>query len=384
MEATTEDRQSPSSTQRHQPRVKAYSRIVTNAEEGRSESRSRQSRRIVFVGIISLILIQALLNLGIRNNIVPVQDPVFEEKIELYRHWQTTGDTHLTRVVSLGSSRTQLAFDAECYSHHSGVNAFNFGVSAAGPLTSSLYFRRLLQELGPKPDVLFVEIHPGFWSPIDPPFESRWLHSYRLRPEEVELLHQYGWNAPSPAQHGWKGWCASAYCYRFALLNRYAPRLLPCPFGLTVGARSDERGFVGGIDLPEDDRPRALQMSYEQYAPAFPNYTVGGAGPAATRDILTQAKQHGIRTALVLMPESSEFRSWYGHSGYSDITRQAEQLSQQFSSPLYDAREWLTDDLIADGHHLSTTGAKLYSEKLADKTASWLNAPEHPNQRPGR
>jgi hypothetical protein len=354
------------------PRVRSYFLIVSPPKPTRQSRKVSQCRWVVLIAVLSFLLIQISLNLGIQSGRIPVQDPVFVEKIELYRNWNQVSDSTLSRVVALGSSRTQLAFDAARFGNATNCTAFNFGCSAAGPMTCSLYFRRILEERQPKPDCLFVELHPGFLSPMDPPFESRWLHSYRLRKHEVAILNNNGWQTPAPAHHGWKGWCASSYHFRFALLNRYSPKLLPCPFGLTVGARHDQNGFVGGIDLAAAEKPRAVQMTFEQYSPALKDYSIGGAGPNSIRDILNQAKAHHIRAALVLMPESSEFRSWYGKAGYDSITRAAIEIKAQFAAELFDAREWLSDELIADGHHLTTRGASEFTDRLAVEARNWL------------
>src|SRR5205814_1462939 len=104
------------------------------------------------------------------------------------------------------------------------VEAFNFGCPAAGPMTAALYLRRLLAD-GVAPDCLLVEVHPCFVTPAEPPFEARWLHPYRLRPGEPELLRGFGWAVPTPRHFGPAGWVSAISAFRFALLNRYAPVL---------------------------------------------------------------------------------------------------------------------------------------------------------------
>jgi len=44
--------------------------------------------------------------------------------------------------------------------------------------------------------------------------------------------------------------------------------------------------------------------------------------------------------------------------------------------PLFDAREWLADELLGDGHHLTGTGADAFTARLTrDALAPWLAAP---------
>jgi hypothetical protein len=273
----------------------------------------------------------------------------------------------VVRVLALGSSRTQLGFDAARFAGHFGgrVEAFNFGCPAAGPITAALYLRRLL-DAGARPDYLLVEVHPCFVAPLDPPFEARWLHPYRLRPGEPEVLRSFGWDVPTPPHHGPRGYLTAASAFRFALLNRYAPVLLPCPYGLTVGARSDRHGYVRGIAMKPADKPRALERTFAQYAPVLAAYHVGGPGCAAVRDVLARCAEHDIRAAVVLMPESSEFRGWYGPAGYAAVGEFAQQLSGEFGVPVYDARQWVPDDGFADGHHMIPAGAETFTDRLAE------------------
>jgi hypothetical protein len=116
------------------------------------------------------------------------------------------------------------------------------------------------------------------------------------------------------------------------------------------------------------EKPRALQRTFEQYAPVLAGYHVGGPGCAAVRDVLARCSERGIRAAVVLMPESSEFRGWYGPAGYAAAAAFARELSAEFGVPVFDAREWVADDGFADGHHLVPAGAEAFTDRLA---AEW-------------
>ncbi len=345
--------------------------------------RLARGRRAVLAGLAAFLAAQAGLNVAVRREWVPVRDPVFAEKFDLLRPHANFFTPHpnpppqggrereVLRVLALGSSRTQLGFDAARFAGHFGgrVEAFNFGCPAAGPMTAALYLRRLLAA-GVTPDGLLLELHPCFLTPLDPPFEARWLYPYRLRPGEPEVLRGFGWDLPPPQHLGPRGYLTAAHSFRYGLLNRYAPVLLPCPYGLTVGARSDALGFVAGVELPPAGRPRAVERTFEQYAPALAEYHVGGPGCAAVRDVLARCAEHGIRAAVVLMPESSEFRGWYGPEGYAAVTAFARGLAAEFGVPLFDAREWVPDAETADGHHLTAAGAAVFTDRLAEAVAS--------------
>lgn len=339
-------------------------------------SRAARARFALITGILGYLVFQAALNLAIQSDWVPVRDPVWFEKFGLLEKrpafFAAPSDrpTSPIRLMALGSSRTQLAFDATTLGERVAsqigrpVEAFNFGCPAAGAMTCALYLNRLLEK-DVKPDYLLIEIHPGFVTRGDPPFESRWLHPYRLRPDEVDRLRRLGWAIESPPQHGWMGWLTSTASYRMSLLNRYAPVMLPCPFGLTLGARTNPDGFVRGEEMPRDRYPRALARTKLDYSPVLTNYQTGGAGAEAIRDMLQQCREHHITAAIMLMPESSEHRAWYGEVGYADVTNFAQGLGHAFGVPVVDAREWLPDEGFADGHHLTGSGADMFTERLA-------------------
>lgn len=363
------------------PRVVRVEIITDVPKTKSSRNRARRGRRAVLGGILLFFATQAGLNLAIRNDWIPIRDPIYFEKFEVFQKRTTffapRPPSAPPRVMALGSSRTQLAFNPRvvegiCHRDGSPVDAFNFGCPAAGPMTCALYLRRML-EAGAKPDYVLVEIHPGFLTPLDPPYESRWLHGYRINPEELEMLHGFGWNAPTPSHHGWKGWMASSRAFRYALLNRYAPAMLPCPYGLTIGAKVAPDGYVRGMEVKATDKPRALERTHAEYAPTFPDYRTGGPGVEALRDILTRCRDNGIRAAVVLMPESSEYRSWYGPDGLQRVSELAATLSREFGVPAVDAREWVPDNGFADGHHLTARGAWIYTQRLTTEfVRTWV------------
>jgi hypothetical protein len=356
-------------------RIGTVTLLVSQPPDARpNRVRAAGSRRALVVGVVVFLTIQFGLNLAVRRDWLPLRDPVYAEKIELLRphdrffDGSPSGTGRPTRVLALGSSRTQLGFDAGRFTRAvPQADAFNFGCPAAGPMTAALYFRRLL-DAGAVPDVLLIEVHPGFLTPMDPPFEARWLHAYRLTPAEVDVLHDNAWAVAPPEHHGWQGWVAAAHAFKLPILNRYVPTLVPCPFGLTVGARSDGRGYVAGIEIEPRERPRSVARTFEQYAPVFPGYHVGGPGPAAIRDTLRLAADHGIRTAVVLMPESSEFRGWYGPAGTAAIDGFVRTLGVR----VFDARGWVPDDGFADGHHLTPGGGAAFTDRLAAEAAPWI------------
>ena len=320
--------------------------------------RGNRARRGLAAAVVAYLLLQAAVRQAVVSDTLPVADPIWASKFAVLRACPTP-----PALLALGSSRTEAAFDAAAFTAATGTDGFNFGTPAGGPLTTNLYLRRLLAA-GVRPDTVLLELHPGFLAPGDPPFEARWLHPYRLRAGEPDQLRRLGWAAADPPGLGWRGHLSATTVWRIGLLDGFAPVWLPCPFGLTPAGRTDPRGWTPGVDLRPAERAAALKRTFDHYAAVLSRYDVGGPGCEAVRDTLAVCRANGIRAAVLLTPESSEHRGWYGPAGYAAVAAFAGSLGVQ----VIDARDWLPDALIADGHHLTPAGARAFTARLA---AGW-------------
>ena len=327
----------------------------------------RTARTRVLSGVLLFVAVQAGLNVAIRHDVVPVRDPVYAAKFDALAQWPAYfGEAAVPRVLALGSSRTQLAVDAERLERALPIHAFNFGTPAGGPMTSNLYLRRLF-DAGLRADVVLIEVHPCFTGML--PFESCWLHEYRLRDGEAATLARFGHTVNEPAHLGWRGYFTASYSYRMPFLNRYAVRWLPSPYGLATEG-GDAHGFTRGHTVSGPQRAKYLAMAREQYEPVFHDYRGGGPGQEAVRDTIRLCRAHGVRPIVLVSAESSEFRAWYG-AGNVAIA----EFVRSFDCEVIDAREWLADDDFADGHHPTPAGAERFTDQLAARLRGRLRCP---------
>jgi hypothetical protein len=356
----------------------ARTAVVVSAPPGvkRSGLARQRARTAVLVAAAVFVGVQLTTHRAIDTETVPLRDPIYGEKVGLLRgHSEFWLSDPLTpspspargegsRMLAVGSSRTQLALDAARLSdEHRSV--FNFGCAGCGPVTVALYLRRLIDD-GVAIDEALVELHPAMLADMTPPFESRWLHDYRLRRHEPDTLREYGWPIDTPTQFRPEGPLQATHTFRFAALNAYAPVLLPCPFGLGLLNRTDDRGHVPGIEITPEKRAMLLAQARMEYDPAFADYRPGGPAVMAVRDMLSQLQSRGVHARLLLTPESSEFRSWYGPGGQERITAFAAELANEFGVPLIDAREWIADADFADGHHCTPAGTAAFTDRLRE------------------
>lgn len=331
----------------------------------RTGHRFRRARAVVLTAVSVFVAVQFGLSRAVESDVLPVRDPIFAEKFDLLRSHPAffAPDSPRPRILTVGSSRTLLSVDAESLGTKWNAAAFNFGCSGCGPITTALYVRRAFAA-GARAETVLIELHPAMLADLDPPLEHRWLHEYRLTRDEVELLRGYGWRLADPVQHRSFGWLNTTHTYRFAALDRYAPGLSPCPFGMMLRGRSDRFGFVRGTDVTPSDRSAALLRECALYLPALVNHRFGGAAMAAVRDTVSRCRARGATPVLLLSAESSEFRNWYG---LSPVSVWATEFARECGVRLIDAREWLPDAMFADGHHPTADGATAFTARLAEE-----------------
>jgi hypothetical protein len=86
---------------------------------------------------------------------------------------------------------------------------------------------------------------------------------------------------------------------------------------------------------------------------------------SATRDLLSLCRERGTCVALVIFPESTEFRSWYGPGVEQRIQDYLSRLRADFGVSVCDARDWMPDEWFIDQHHLNTAAAIQFTTRLA-------------------
>jgi hypothetical protein len=88
----------------------------------------------------------------------------------------------------------------------------------------------------------------------------------------------------------------------------------------------------------------------------------------ALREMLFVCHQKGIPTALLYMPEDSDFSRWYPPRVKEQINTYLTGLSKEFAVPLIDARGWLPASLFSDYVHLLPAGSTEFTARLQHET----------------
>jgi hypothetical protein len=285
-----------------------------------------------------------------------------------------------TTLVMLGSSRTMNGLKPEllesCLAELAtgAIVVLNHGMPGAGPGTELIMLRRLLQQ-GLRPDFVLVEVVPTQLA-ARPALDNQaqelaidWLYF-------DELLAVQEHRLPDAQRMLTQCVIAPAYAHRIKLMNAVSPRWLPHDrktwHQRWQSCAWHPWGWNETVPTPEAYR-RGVEQAWAEHGEILQHFQLGTHACAVLRQLLDTCQDQRIPFALVLMPEGSEFRSWYPPTVWERVLGFLEDLSREHDVPLVNAREWVADEHFADAHHLLRTGAEIFTERLGREFVSpWL------------
>jgi hypothetical protein len=273
-------------------------------------------------------------------------------------------------IVMLGSSRTDDGFQAGRLCGRPGpdgrpLQAYNFGVPLTGPAHHGLFLDRLLAA-GIRPRLLLVELIPPL---LNEPHrqgvsEENWTFAPTLHLDELAALWPY-FDHPGRKARDWlEGRVAPASAYRRELTTRLLQVLVPRQAPPPMVRQGDLWGCRLQGPLTPEQRAYRLADSRATFPAALRSFRIGTRPCQALRDLLERCRRDNIPVALVFMPESSEFRSWYTAEGRQAIRVLLDDLRQEYGIDVIDANEWIADEHFADTQHLLPTGSELFTTRL--------------------
>jgi hypothetical protein len=333
--------------------------------------RSRRARTALLWGLVGSAALQLGLAVAIEFWLPELRDPEFGQRAaRLYPRAAAVSPRPVT-LVMLGSSRTTVGFNATLLeeslrtSLDRPVVVFNFGITGAGPLMMLLDLHRLLDR-GIRPDLLLIEVLPPLLAGQVPQAELGRLHPTRLWRREISLVQRYGASARDLRVAWWQAWPVPWYVRRFTIVNRLAPACLPNRLRMDWVYHIDDCGWVvQAFGSPNDEQRRlAVARARQEYAFYLNSFRLGGPACQALRELLELCHDQRIRAALVLMPEGTDFRSWYSAPVWAQIESYLDGLSQEFATPIVNARDWVADEDFVDSHHLMMRGAAAFTDRL--------------------
>jgi hypothetical protein len=324
-----------------------------------------------------------------------LRDPEFGYRLARLKYVRAT-EPDRPLLVLLGSSRAEFGFRPGVLPPYRLANdatplVFNFGLSGTGPVREYLTLRRLLAA-GVRPNWVVVEVLPPLLHQVGIKREEYMHDPTHMSWADFRILKEF---LVSPAQtrremlpHLVCPW----YARRFSIVTRYAPNWIP-PYWRHDGwwTQQDNHGWLPmpQTSVTPDERFHRTVAARNEYRPALTDFEVSPVADRAMHKLLDLCRLQGIPAALLLMPESSDFRGFYDDRTRACLTGYLDRLGREYDLPCVDARQWLPDEAFVDGHHILRRAAITFTERLGRELLQPLVegravGPESPGQRMAR
>jgi hypothetical protein len=263
----------------------------------------------------------------------------------------------------IGSSRTVVSFMPERLgpiydANENRVLCFNYSHFGAGPRMNMMQVHRALRD-GVRPSHVIVELIPGFLAHDDLPTNQiavadipyLWPFTNQLRLIGQESLLRL--NDVNRTRTSLLRWAAPEFVTRSEAERE--PTLYP------LGGDNK----WGRLDVPTDKERAMLHgLAVARFRHRMMTFHVDPKLAAAMTELVAFGQRQGICVLVLLTPENSEYRSWYGPGAEVEVQQCLSELRSQFHVPIVDARTWMPDEKFTDPHHLNGEGAKEFTARL--------------------
>lgn len=330
----------------------------------------RRARTMVLSAPLTLLALNAGLVLWVEYR-PDLRDPLYYSKEDKLAERLAEPVPDRLVVVALGSSRMGNGFHPPTVEEEVTAAtgrpclAFNAAVLGRGPMFQMLQLRRLLAR-GIHPDVVVVEVVPSmFAAPGGAPAELGHLRSDRLTRAEIDELAAVGFDDPEFRADWLKAMANPIFSFRTSLLGRVEPKWTP---GMVVAEPPRFPNPTGWQPWREPVTPASYEAGVRfagSHKANLEEMEVGSAGVAALRAVLADCRRAGVTAVVVLNPEASDFRSWYGPGARAATDELLAIAREGADGRVADARAWMPDEAFADPHHLTAAQAKVYTARLA-------------------
>jgi hypothetical protein len=359
---------------------------ATVDQTSRRIRRAGQARSALTWGLGGFLFLQVGLIIGLNHGATEFRDLAYAQKLTRLRHRTANAPARPFTVVMLGSSRTVFGLKAgrleKPLADAMGRSAvvFNFAMYDSGPLMNLVTLRRMLAD-HVRPDLLLLEVLPPALTDKPHTLEVNRIAAEQLGWEDVKLVQRFEPDRRDLSRDWRLSYPVPWYSHRFAIVSRFAPGFLPLRLRLDYFSGIDDSGSVEPPAYLASDTQRAaaLQKACVEYADYLSNFRLGGPPCQALRATLEVCRKEKIPVALVLMPEGTQFRSWYQAVDWERIEQFLVDLSDEFAAPVINAREWIADDDFIDSHHLRSSGAVKFTDRLGREILPGLVEPQTAN-----
>lgn len=338
---------------------------------------TRRARGTLLAALAAFAALQLGMTVVMDDWLPVLHDPEYGYKLALLNR-RLAERPHHALTLLLGSSRSELGFDPESLPRLVSPDGreelvFNFAITGCGPVQELQMLKRLLRH-GVKPERLLIEVHPLMLHQESGFGEEQWIEPRRMDWRDVLLVKDYVFK---PYHFVWR-WCrcrlAPWYSNRFLILDRFARSWLDQHTPIHPWRGLSDYGWLSFPAVTLEQRRRGTEHAKLEYAAMLNAYHVTEPADRAMHHLLRLCQAEQIEAALVVMPEGSEFRSYYTPASRRCFNDYMECLSREFALPVYDATEWCDDDDFWDSHHLVGAGAQRFSQRFGRQAATEFQA----------
>lgn len=320
------------------------------------------ARAALLWGVLCFAGIQVLFNVAMERWRPALRDPEFGFKLAFLEARRAEAPGQPVALV-LGSSRAGLGVRPDILRMRQVV-LFNFSQTGAGPVWELVTLRRLLEQ-GVRPDAMVVEVLPvwlhqeGEWT------EEAQIHVNRLSWSDLAVLRRYSTD-PDGLLTGWL-WSRLVPCFshRYSIVSWFAPDWLPDASRQDGWTAMDRWGWLA---YSRPSSPEAYQAAVAQarreYGERLANYRLTEVPDRALRELLELCRQERIPVTVLVMPEGTEFQSWYGSEAQREIDAYLARVCAEYNVPLVNARGWMQDTAFFDSHHLHPEESTAFTRRL--------------------
>jgi hypothetical protein len=267
-------------------------------------------------------------------------------------------------LLVVGSSRTVMGFAPEQLpplrtADGAEVLPFNFGHFGAGPLMNLMLMSRLLAD-GIRPRWMVLELMPSHVA-----HEGLPLITQISAARDLPVLHPHArWYRLYGDYLLRRLWAAPKVTAE--LLRPIAPDLCPVPWG-----KAPPLLPLGGCtflkdEMPAAERARLTEVARVYLKGALQTFQISTQSDGAIRALLGRFRAEGVQTVLLLTPEGTTLQSWYAPGAHDRFIRYCAALGREYGVPIVDARAWLTEKELYDGHHPLKCGAATFTRRLGE------------------
>jgi hypothetical protein len=347
----------------------------------------RRARAAVLWLIGAFVVSQFSLSFALERAVPHWRDPEFVRKLDRLRA-RRAEHPGAPLVIVLGSSRVYMGVRPGVRGDDPAVGdapvLFNGALIGAGPVLQLLALDRLLRA-GERPDAVVVEFWPVYFLDRPDDREEFRIDPNRLDHADLSLMTRYADNAG----HIRRNWRTARAVPSYG--HRFVARSLGLPSWDPIGRRLDHNwqpvdawGWKPGQRADENPSDRCARLAA---ARAFYANALAAPGPRpiavrAAEDLFDLCRHHGLRTAVLWMPESSEFRAWYPPEADAAAAAMLADWQERRGVTVVNARDWSPDGHLADGFHLTPEGAAAFTARLMREALPNSQAWAVPSARP--